>query len=308
MTAELTQKHIEENLLSETESLFNHIFWVEETFAVEPSNKKHRKTSIKFNDIKERREDFLRELVSTTVSWVYNKEKVKKILDERLASAPNDIGNALNFLTLQAFSKFRPDAPQGQFGELLLFNFIQYFFKATPLLRKQAITTSKGHERFGADAIHYKKDGIKNAFIVGEVKCYTSKYKFKTAFKKSLTSIVSAFEGLDKELDLYYYDDFIEPSLEKIAKEYKKGILTDVHYELVCLIAYHENIKLKGSDEESIKQEIISVVKNRCTSLEKKVFDAIDKNVLDRIHYIFFPIFDMDSLLNDFSVKVGSKS
>ena len=44
---------------------------------------------------------------------------------------------------------------QGQFGELLLFHFIQKCMKAVPLLRKM-ITTSSQHERFGADAIHYK--------------------------------------------------------------------------------------------------------------------------------------------------------
>ena len=34
--------------------------------------------------------------------------------------------------------------------------------KAVPLLRKMKITTSSQHERFGADAIHYKVENGKN--------------------------------------------------------------------------------------------------------------------------------------------------
>ena len=32
--------------------------------------------------------------------------------------------------------------------------------KAVPLLRKMSITTSSGHESFGADAIHYKIEPV----------------------------------------------------------------------------------------------------------------------------------------------------
>ena len=58
------------------------------------------------------------------------KKKVKEILEERMKLSHGDVANASSFLTTQAFSKFRPGLPQGQFGELLLFNFIQHFFKA----------------------------------------------------------------------------------------------------------------------------------------------------------------------------------
>ena len=54
--------------------------------------------------------------------------------------------------------------------------------QATPLLRKMKIATSSEHERFGADAIHYKIQDAKNIIILGEAKTYSSNYKFATAF------------------------------------------------------------------------------------------------------------------------------
>ena len=102
----------------------------------------------------------------------------------------------------------------------MLFNFIQYFFSAPPLLRKISITTNPNLERNGADAIHYYSDGTNDIFILGESKCYKSKYTFNKAFKESVDSIVETFNNLDNELVLYLYEDFVDPSLEKVAKNF----------------------------------------------------------------------------------------
>ncbi|WP_314772143.1 DUF1837 domain-containing protein [Capnocytophaga sputigena] len=289
--------------LTHTDSLMNHIFWFYEDLNIEP-RKDHYGLSINYSDIKERRDDFLKELLSTIVNWVYNKSKLKKILDER--SKDTDLGNALNFITNQAYSKFRPGHPQGQFGELLLFNLIQHYYKATPILRKQRITTSIGHERFGADAIHYKNKNDKNIFILGESKCYESKYQFKRAFEISIQSIVKTFNELDKELDLYLYDDFIEPELEELIKKYKQGKLENIQYELVCLIVYNENDNILGDSEKIIKSNIKKVIQDKCASIDKNSFSNINKTILVRVNYIIFPIWELDKLLNDFQNKVGS--
>ena len=305
MSDEITKEKIDE-LLTHTKSLINHIYWFKHDLNLQPS-KEHIGAAINYTDIQERKDDFLKELVNTVVSWVYSKAKAKQILDDRLAIVNFDNGNASSFLTTQAFSKFRPGQPQGQFGELLLFNFIQYFFMAVPLLRKQRITTSLGHERYGADAIHFKKDGNKNILILGESKCYKSKYKFNAAFKTSLESIINSFNTFSKELNLYTYDDFIETELENIAKSYKANTLPDVHFELVCLIAYNENKVLTGNNEKDIKQSIISIIEERCSDLEGSCFDTIDRKIIDRINYVIFPIWDMDKLLTEFQTLVGTK-
>jgi hypothetical protein len=292
-------------LFSHTESLVNHIHWVKHSFSLTPT-KDHLLTAINYSDIKERKQDFLREIVNTITSWVYSREKVTKLMQEKLIEVSGDVANASSFLTTLAFSKFRPGNIQGQFGELLLFNFVQHFFRAVPLLRKQPITTSTGHERFGADAIHFKKFGETNQIILGESKCYISKYQFSTAFETSLRSILSSFENLDSELHLYTYDDFIDPVLESIAKEYKAGKLKNVHFELVCLIAYNETDKKIGKSESEIKEAIITAVKRRCSALEDKIFKSVEEHHLDRINYIFFPIWELDKLLEEFQIIIGA--
>jgi hypothetical protein len=291
--------------LTHTDKLVDHIFWFYEDLELLPQ-KDHYGLSINYTDIKERKDDFLSELINTVVSWVYNQRKVKSILDERLKGS-NDIGNAISFVTNLAYSKFRKGFPQGQFGELLLFNLIQHYNKAVPVLRKQRITTSVGHERFGADAIHYKKDGENHLFILGESKCYESKYSFNNAFETSLKSIEDTFNKLDTELDLYLYDDFLEPELENIVKKYKKGDLKKVKFELVCLIAYNETNTINGDCEDSIKESIKNIIRDRCKAFDKSKFSLINGRVLSRINYIVFPIWNLDQLLEKFQTKVGSK-
>ena len=71
---------------------------------------------------------------------------------------------------------------------------------AIPLLRKMSITTSANHERFGADAIHYKIENGKHIMIFGEAKTYTSSYKFNEAFEDALDSIINTYNQRRKEL------------------------------------------------------------------------------------------------------------
>ena len=302
--AGLSQEKIT-SLLSYTQGLINHIYWVKEDFFLCPE-KDHVATSINFTDISERRADFLFELINTITSWVYGKEKVRKLVDEKTVECCGDVANASTFLTNLAFSKFRPGYPQGQFGELLLFNFLQFFFKSIPLLRKQRITTSVGHERFGADAIHYRRDGDDNIFILGESKCYKSDYQFKNAFETSIKSIEKTFNEFNKELNLYVYDDFIESEVEVVAKRYKNGTLPNVKFELVCVVAYNENMSISGENEEEIKSNIVNVIKNRCSSIDKDTYSGVMPGVLSRINYILFPIWDLEGLLSEFQAKIGA--
>lgn len=292
-----------DHLLTHTDAFLNHVYWFKQDLKLQPS-KDHIGSAINWTDISDRKSDFLRELVNTVSAWVYNKTKAKSIVDQRYLET-SDFANAATFLTTQAFSKFRKGHPQGQFGELLLFNFIQHFFRAVPLLRKQSITTSTGHERFGADAIHYS-NANGHTFYLGESKCYESKYQFKSAFETSLSSIVTTINSLNSELDLYVYDDFIEPELETIAKQYKANTLTNVSFELVCIVAYHETNKITGANENEIKASIKSIIEERCSNIEANLYSAVEKRLLDRINYIIFPIWGLDILLDEFQTKVGS--
>ena len=167
------------------------------------------------------------------------------------------------------------------------------------------LTTSTGHERFGADAIHYKIEGDKNLFILDESKCYESKYKFKQAFEESVNSIYNTFENIDKELNLYVFDDFIEDELQDTAKQYKAGTLKNVHFELVCIVMYDETKKISGDNEEEIKKSIESIINDRISNTSSlDCFKNKDQRIIERINYIIFPFWQLSKILESFEAAM----
>ena len=117
---------------------------------------------------------------------------------------------------------------------------------------------------------------------------------------------MKTFNELDKELNLYDHEDFIEPELEELIKKYKQGKLEKIRYELVCLIVYNENKDILGDSEVIIKNKIKDAIQNRCLSIKEDSFINIQENILARVNYIIFPIWELDKLLYDFQNKVGS--
>ncbi|MDO3654787.1 HamA C-terminal domain-containing protein [Bacillus subtilis] len=296
------------NLLTHTDSLMNHIYLINQSFDLKP-NKRHYATCINYVDLQEYREEFLEELVNTICEWVYSNTKAQQIIDEMVNEENRSIQNANSKLRKLSLSYFRDRDDrklnlQGQIGELILFNFIQHYFKAVPLIRKMPITTSTGHERFGADAIHYKKENDKNIIILGESKIYTTDYRFKAAFETSITSILSTFENHRKEIGLYIYNDFLDESLEKVARAYKRGTLKNSEVHLVCVIGYNETSKLKLTSEAEIKAQIESIIIDKCKKIEKGLFEPIEEGLLERISYILFPVWELDALVKEFQDQI----
>lgn len=287
------------HLLSNTESLMNQIYWFQQDIS-KPAAASHRAVSIKYIDIKEKRDEFLRELKSTAINWVYSQEKFKKLLAHEINARKGDLINASSYIHEVATQKFRKGCPQGQFGELLLFNFIQHFFLAPPLLRKMPITTNPALERNGADAIHYREDENRQLFILGESKCYESKYSFNSALKASVKSIIEAFENIENELVLYSYDDFIEDQLKEVAHKLKVGSLENPRFELVCLIAYEETKSIDANSAQEIYLNLEQCIKERWNSSPDDLYEGVRAPVVERIHYVVFPSWDLKGLLNDF--------
>ena len=124
--------------------------------------------------------------------------------------------------------------------------------EAVPLLRKMCITTSAQHERFGADAIHYKIEGDKNIIVLGEAKTYSRSYKFNKALEDAISSILNTYKTHRKELNLYVHEDFLDQEMNDVAEAYLENKLKNVEIHLVCIVVYYETKKLKNQTEIEI--------------------------------------------------------
>lgn len=191
----MTKEDIKTRLIN-NDALFKNIYVVEQQFDIVPEDRKHYGAAVSYQDIMELRSDFLEQLIDTVVDWVYSSEKYADLKAKFIESGKSE-GAAASQVVRKAKEKFRRGDDklliQGQLGELLLFHFIQRFKGAVPLLRKMSITTSAEHERYGADAIHYKIENGKNVIVLGEAKAYTSDYQFSSAFKKAIDSMIVSY-------------------------------------------------------------------------------------------------------------------
>ena len=304
---DLQEKDIKEKLVKNN-PLFKDVHIIKQKFDILPADREHYGVNIDYQDIQELREDFINDLLDTVIDWVYSHDKYEELKKKEIRKGKSE---AAAFSTIQrkARQKFRKSRGdellvQGQFGELLLFHFIQRCMEAVPLLRKMKITTSSQHERFGADAIHYKIENEKNIIILGEAKTYSSRYRFNNAFEDAITSILNTYKTHREELNLYVHEDFLDPEMNEIADEYLEKTLRNVEIQLVCIIVYHETKKLKEKTEEEIRKEIEQIIIEKYKKYDNEKIPIEENIILNRITYIVFPIWKLDELLKIFQEEL----
>lgn len=298
----MTKEDIKTRLIN-NDALFKNIYVVEQQFDIVPKDRKHYGASVSYQDIMELRSDFLEQLIDTVVDWVYSSEKYADLKAKFIESGKSE-GAAASQVVRKAKEKFRRGDDklliQGQLGELLLFHFIQRFKGAVPLLRKMSITTSAEHERYGADAIHYKIENGKNVIVLGEAKAYTSDYQFSSAFKKAIDSILDTYKKFRSELGLYLHEDFLDKDMDIIAEGILENTLPNVEVELVSLILYSETKNISGTNEGEIKEQIKNIIQNRYKAFDNEKIPIKDNPILRRITYIVFPIWKFEELATEF--------
>lgn len=300
MTVKSTKEIDIEALLPKMDAFMRTMHYVSLDLTVEPK-KKHLVTCIDYVDLNQLRNEFIREMIASVTRYVYSKNQQSKILS--LESKDREPEDAHAVLHQRAKDKFRPSSVQGQFSELLLFNLLNYHFKAVPIIRKMKLTTNPEMERNGADAIHIKKDEKNYILYLGEAKTYTS--GFKAAFKKSLASILDTFNHHRDELNLYKYEDFLEPELQKIAEAYIDNTLKNYEVHFVCIITYClGKIELGKNRDETIAKYIESI-KAETNKIKLSDYPAIDDALKARINYIFMPVDELDELIATFKTKLG---
>ena len=297
---DVTDKIDIDSLLPKMDAFMRTMHHVSMDLEINPK-KEHIGTCINYNDLIQLKTDFVKELLASVSRFVYAQAKGKEIVTK--LEADHETEDAYNLLNQQAKDKFRPYSVQGQFSELLLFNLLQYHFKAVPLIRKMKITTNVQLERNGADAIHIARDGDKYRLYLGEAKTYTS--GFKAGFKESLKSIVDTFSKHKSELDLYKFEDFLEPELLNIATKYINNELDNVEVHLVCIITYCVgDVALGATRQETIDQYVSSII-NEVKKIKDTDYPEIETPILARINYIFMPVNGLEQLIGDFKKKLG---
>lgn len=289
-------------------ALFVDIHIVSKKFEILPDDHMHYGACIDYQDIQELREDFLDDLIDTVVDWVYSAKKYAQLRELEIQKGKTD-ATANSSVSRKAREKFRKGSGndllvQGQFGELLLFHFIQKCMGAVPLLRKMKITTSAQIERFGADAIHYKVEKGKNIIILGEAKTYSSKSRFNQAFKDALDSILSTYKMHRKELNLYVHEDFLDEELDDIAEAYLDKKLDNTEIRLVSIVIYNETKKISLTDEDDIKKQMEEIIETRYRNFDNSKIPLAANPILSRITYIIFPIWKLDELLEEFQKQL----
>lgn len=291
--------------LIKNDSLFNMIGVIVQQYDILPNNKEHIGAYIEYQDIQELRDGFVEELSDTIVDWIYSSEKYEEI-KKKLVNSGKSEAAASQYIGRKAKNKFRANKNsenvliQGQMGELLLYHFIQKCMKAVPLLRKMNIATSSDHERFGADAIHFKIENDKNIIILGEAKTYTSKYKFNEAFSDALDSILNTYNKHRSELGLYVHEDFLDDEMNVVAEKYLNNTLKSVEIQLVSIVTYNELSKIDKIDENTIRNNIKKIIEDRYRNYDKNKIDMSKNPILSRITYIVFPVWDLKELAEKF--------
>lgn len=289
-----------ESLLPKMDAFMRTMHHVSLDLTLEPK-KQHIATCIDYQDLNQLRSEFLREMIASVTRYVYSRGKQNEIIAGE--SKDRELEDAHSILQQRAKEKFRPSSVKGQFSELLLFNLLTYHFKAVPIIRKMKITTNTEMERNGADAIHIAKPAKKYILYLGEAKTYTS--GFKPALKKALESILETFGTHRDELNLYKYEDFLEPELRKIAESYIDNTLKDFEVHFVCIITYCVGEMELAADRDKTIQKYMDSITAEAKKIKATDYPTIEAAIKARINYIFMPVNELDKLIEDFKTKIG---
>lgn len=303
----MEQKIDIKSLLNKIDALIDTTHFVKADVSLSPK-KEHIVTCLKYQGLNQMRKEFLRRLVNSIVKYVLSTAKIKERFTELVDVEGLDTGDAHAELFQQARQYFRSSDIKGQFSELLLFNFLQYHFEAIPVVRKMVITTNPEVERHGSDAIHLgfsEQQGY--TVFLGEAKTYPS--GFKAAFENAIKSIITAYAEHRSELQLYKYEEFLEPEIRNLMKDYL-NVKKDLPVKLVIIISYCTGDEPVKENMEEYHKHYIEHVLNECAKIKESHYKdkdgtSMNPGLLKELNYILFPVNELDKLLIDFKTQLG---
>lgn len=286
------------------EPLFKKIHVLQQTFEIVPSHKPHMGASIDYSDLTEVREEFITELVNTSIDWMCCLEKYNDSKQELIEQGRSET-TANRMLIKKIENQFRREitetySAQVRLCDLLLFHFIQRYMKATPLLRRANIFKDKEQEIASADVIHYKKENTENIIILGKALCFTKQYEFEESFLMAVESILETYKKHTRNLNLYVHEDFLDEEMDILAESYINRTMPSPKIHLVCLVMYEETTELNITEEKDIRDQIETIIRSRYTTFPNTYLDMNKNPILNRITYIIFPTWDIEDLVEMF--------
>jgi hypothetical protein len=294
-------------LLHKVDALIDTMHFVKAEVGLSPE-KEHIITCLKYQGVNQMRKQFLRRLVNSIVKYVFSNAKISERFTELVNREELDQGDAHAEIFQQARQYFRTSDIKGQFSELLLFNFLQYYYEAIPVVRKMVITSNPQVERHGADAIHLANSEDSGYTVyLGEAKTYPS--GFQLAFKNAIKSIITAYKDHRDELQLYKYEEFLEPEVRDLMKDYL-NLKIDIPVKLVVIISYCTGTVTERQSMEENHLDFIQHVLKECSRIKERHYRdengiSINDGLLKELNYILFPVNELQNLLDDFKTQLG---
>lgn len=237
---------------------------------------------IKYTHDKIREEDFIKFLFNNITTYSLTKEERDRLGPEK--------SDEIIKLAQTAFSRFVKNTTTGEFGEIILFHFLELTEGAVQIVNKMPLKTAGNVHSFGADALHFSfKDNLKVLYL-GESKTGKS---FSEILNKSLTSTEN--HSNDLQLACNYLSDDIPDTVRKEIKDYlnplkkNKEDFSKVH---AIFLGYQcDQLTYPGQSGKELLDKVIAAYKEEIETYFKNIEEQIKTNEkLSDQNFLFFVI------------------
>jgi hypothetical protein len=213
-----------------------------------------------------------------------------------------------NKMYREARNLFRKSSKTGEFGEMILWFFLESILKAPQVVAKMDLKTNRNDEVKGADGIHVNitNDDILE-IIFGESKLYADLSK----------AITEAFKSIEHFFDTKQYKreySLITEHFKWLKNEQGKKVLDfisgkiedgEVKIKVACLIGFdwNEYKKLENQEERlKLVEEFEELYKNKASKIKNSITAKFSNFKYDQYEFDFFflPFKSVDEIRKNF--------